>query len=100
MKQLFFYLAVFALTIGFANADVSKNNNKPSESANCPYLNSIVNSGNLTECPYISNKLKVENQCPYSEKEVSGKCPYNDEMKEGNLKIQKKNTPEIEFKSS
>jgi hypothetical protein len=100
MKQLFFYLAVFVLTIGFANADISKNNNKPSESTNCPYLNSIVNSGNLIEYPYISNKLKVENQCPYSEKKVTGKCPYNDEMKEGNLKIQKKNIPEIEFKSS
>jgi len=100
MKQLFFYLAVFALTIGFANADVSKNNNKPSESANCPYLNSVMISGDSIECPFLSNKLKVENQCPYSEEKVSDKCPYNDEMKEGNLKIQKKNTPEIEFKSS
>ena len=100
MKQLFFYLAVFALTIGFANADVSKNNNKPSESANCPYLNSIVNSDNSTECPYISNKSKAENECPYTEEKKSGKCPYSDEMKEGSLKIEKKNTPEIEIKSS
>jgi hypothetical protein len=48
----------------------------------------------------LIEKLKVENQCPYYEEKVSDKCPYNDEMKEGNLKIQKKNTQEVEFKSS
>jgi len=101
MKQLFFYLVAFVLTIGFANADVSQNNNKKaSESADCPYLNSIGNSGNTTECPYISNKSKAENECPYTEEKKSGKCPYSDEMKEGSLKIEKKNTPEIEIKSS
>jgi hypothetical protein len=100
MKKLSFYLAVFVLTIGFANADVSKNNNKLSESTNCPYLNSIVNSGDSIECPYLSNKSKVENKCPYSEEKISGTCPYNDEMKEGNLRIEKKNKPEIEIKSS
>jgi hypothetical protein len=54
MKQLLFYIVVFVLTIGFTNADVSKNNNKPSESANCPYLNSVVISGDSIECPFLS----------------------------------------------
>jgi len=90
MKQLFLYFAAFVLAIGFANADVSENNNKKaSESANCPYLNSIVNSGNSTECPFISDKSNVKNE-----------CPYNDEIEEGNSKIQKKNKPRVEIKSS
>jgi hypothetical protein len=59
-----------------------------------------VNSGTKTECPYISNKSKAENECPYTEEKKSGKCPYSDEMKEGSLKIEKINTSEIEIKSS
>ena len=101
MKQLFFYILSFVLTIGFANADVAEyKDKKSSESTDCPYLNSIMNSNNPMECPFISDKSKVKNECPYTEKIESGKCPYKDEMKEGNLKIDKNNTPEIEPKSS
>lgn len=101
MKQSFFYLVAFVLTIGFAHADVSEyKDKKASKSTGCPFLNSIVNSGNTTDCPYISIKSKAENKCPYTEEKKSGKCPYSDEMKEGSLKIEKKKSPEVEIKSS
>lgn len=101
MKKSLFYFVVFIFAIGFANADVNeKNIEKPSTSVSCPYSKSISGETTSSECPYLSNKFKSGNECPYINQKETSNSTFKNEMKEGKLKIERKNAPAINIKSS
>ena len=101
MKRVIFYIFTFAFLLGFANADSYKlAKNDQSSEISCPYLQSISVEDSDFECPYLIEKSKSSNQCPYFEKQSSGLCPFGREMNEENVKIQKEPRLTIELKSS
>jgi hypothetical protein len=89
MKNISFVLLAFMLTLTFTASDITvEKGNKPDNSAKCPYLERLQESGSHSACPYLSGKesssthqyMKEDSEaesggCPYMEGQTS-ECPY------------------------
>ena len=79
MRNISLVLLAFMLTLTFTASDIIvEKGNKPGNTAKCPNLEQLQESGAHSECPYLSGN-EGSSTCPYmkeNSKAESGGCPY------------------------